>query len=242
MVHEDDFCGNRLRLTAFLRIVGAARAHHRPSRSRRRVSVQRQRRVADGALSDAAMKQEIKENRTSIDATPDIDDSVQAGAAGTDRANPSWKQSSESDAEQRTLEEEATNEKASKATSTIQCRELHIRKKHCLSVNGLALVRTTTEIGLPSPSVRSFIFCRVHGQLVMADCNCRNPIIIPLPPSQMQIQLKTPSFVSQCKNPRHRAEMVFVRMTNIHMHSNIAFRPGPNAPSPENEVLLKAAG
>ncbi|KAF2645386.1 hypothetical protein P280DRAFT_545364 [Massarina eburnea CBS 473.64] len=121
MAHEADFCGDRLRLSAFLRVVGKTSAP-RPTRLQRRLNGQGQRRVI---ATEPLLRENDLQSAETLKSLP-----VQTA-----------------------LETETVinTKKTRKAAPSTSRRSLRTRETHPLPVNGLALVRTTSEIGLPSP-------------------------------------------------------------------------------------------
>jgi hypothetical protein len=123
MTAEADFCGDRLRLASFLRVVG--NAPQRPLRFRRRI---KQDERVDAVPSPQPGQPEVA-GMESPAATPN---------PTRNDLTPVGKEALRDNAQ--------TSEKP---------RKVNTRKKHRLpAVNGLALVRTTSEFGLPSPGVR----------------------------------------------------------------------------------------
>ena len=172
MSQEADFCGGRLRLTAFLRVVGDGMPP-RPTRFRRRPH------AADNGL-DVSTSREAGTTDTGEIITPDLGKrSNDTPTLGTPHLDSSVHLTSEPEhplpesmvgsrdqrgghQESQTNQQSSSLQKTEKRTritittnsSSKLCKTPSARKKRRLPVNELALLRTTSSNGLPQPSVR----------------------------------------------------------------------------------------
>jgi hypothetical protein len=185
MADDANFCGGRLRLTAFLRVVENG-IPPRPSRFKRRVAL-----VEESSQDPVRLELSCTENTTNVQDAPVSDRSYEAGAEVLSEVPP--RTCSEFDIPRSPTPTHArpclgldehfdfvsnmqagTTEQRSPIHTIKQARaenaDVHIQKdeatsggcqrpsdtrKRRLPVNGLALLRTTTLDGLPKPSVRS---------------------------------------------------------------------------------------
>jgi hypothetical protein len=170
MPQEADFCGERLRLSAFLRVVGNG-IPKRPIRFRRRIP------VTDDSLEPSTHLETTQEASTGsktvsgepLTKVPDVDP---AGLRVPEQPNPMSDNlftapeiGSEGGAGFESNEDvqivklppwlKERNPTAKTLTSKEPPKVSKHRRKRRLPVNELALLRTTSSDGLPLPSVRS---------------------------------------------------------------------------------------
>lgn len=159
MAHEADFCGDRLRLSAFLRVADGV--PKRPTRFKRRTrpveadeaSRREQSAPTDNSLVGRHFHGEFLTSLsvfdTSSSATPDeaLLGAVRDSRSQRDRGRP--------DSIQITSILQAKKCAAAKSPSKIR-KTSSARRRRRLPVNELVLLRTTSSDGLPRPSVRPF--------------------------------------------------------------------------------------
>lgn len=177
MSQEADFCGDRLRLSAFLRVVGDGMPP-RLARFRRRlraaeyghdVSTARDNIPHDnGATITLSLTGSTKRERSVDPSALDVFNSSSFGRPTSEADDPLFKGNIESEAQQGGLQQPGFDEQAitlrkadertSVTSTTVSLSKLRktssARKERRLPVNELALSRTTSSDGLPQPSVR----------------------------------------------------------------------------------------
>ena len=150
MADDANFCGGRLRLAAFLRVVENDMPQ-RPSRFKRRVPLVEEmprelnhNLVGIADFSVATNDYDNPRLSTPTDSNLNSDDPD----AGTNKGRPTTKptkQARQKSGVAHTSRAKGSSSKSHKPSST---------RKRWLPVNSLALLRTTTSDGLPEPSVR----------------------------------------------------------------------------------------
>lgn len=171
MTREADLCGDRLRLSAFLRVVDGM--PQRPTRLRRRL-VESSHHLdslsqGDSGLTDA---RSLSDQESALGQYPKILDVVRSPVLQTPELAAKDRQSAhqigtkpQSDCSQREAGQHAGVKKRSAKRSTNSTptkpsqkprRISSTRKRRQLPVDELALLRTTSSDGLPLPSVRKF--------------------------------------------------------------------------------------
>lgn len=198
MTQEADFCGDRLRLSAFLRVV-ADGMPQRPTRFKRRSRGIDHRLGSSGqhdtdhvdARSSPAQKaaHEQCHNNTSIldvvrSPSPQLPELAAEDFRSVTRAKSgSQKDREQSEDVQPSENQRQTGERTSVTAVTKSLKKPRkipsTRKRRHLPVNGLALLRSTSSDGLPLPSVR---YCPARQvQLAIADTNAFRMPITSLP-------------------------------------------------------------
>ena len=163
MAHEADFCGDRLRLTAFLRFADGV--PKRPTRFKRRTrpveaaEASRHGQSAPienplvGRLVCGEFPTDLSVSDIARSATPDelLVGTMRDSRSQRDRGRPDSVQI----ASIRQAENCATAVAVAKSPMK-SCKTSSTRRRRRLPVNELVLLRTTSSDGLPRPSVRLF--------------------------------------------------------------------------------------